>query len=146
MRIAFGSDHAGLTLRTALEAHAAQEGHHVESFGAQTNSPYDYPDAADLVCQKILAGEADLGVLICGSGIGISIRANRHAGIRAANCCSPEMARLARLHNHANILAMGERLIDEDLAIQTLDAFLDTAPDLDERHVRRVRKLDSHSL
>lgn len=113
------------------------------AFGAMSTDSYDYPDAADLVVSELLSGRADLGVLVCGSGIGISIRANRHAGIRAANCCSAEMATLARQHNHANVLALGERLVSEGDAMEIFDAFLAGEPDLAERHARRVVKLDS---
>lgn len=142
MKLAFGSDHAGFTLRSALERWAELRGEEVSRWGAMSLDAYDYPDAADAVCQEVLAGRADLGVLVCGSGIGISIRANRHAGIRAANCCSRQMAELARLHNHANVICFGERLIAEADAISALEAFLTTEPDHAERHVRRVEKLD----
>lgn len=104
---------------------------------------YDYPDAADALCRRLLEGKLDFGILICGSGIGISIRANRHLGIRAALCTSPEMAELSRQHNHANVLCLGARITEPDVAIKCLDAFLNATPDPGERHVRRIVKLDS---
>lgn len=143
MKLAFGSDHAGYELRKYLAKAVAESGNEVVEVGAQSPDPYDYPDAADLLVPMILEGVADLGVLVCGSGIGISIRANRHPGIRAAVCCGPEMAKLAREHNYANVLCLGARLIKEELALETLEAFLETQPDSAERHARRVAKLDS---
>lgn len=143
MRLAFGSDHAGYALRSALAAMARTQGHTVTECGATGGEPYDYPDAADAVSEAIRIHQADLGVLICGSGIGMSIRANRYRGVRAALCCSVESARLARQHNHANVLCLGERTGSPEEARAILQAFLDTPPDEAERHVRRVRKLDA---
>lgn len=144
MRIAFGSDHAGFDLRHALAAGFAADGHDVSELGATSDAAYDYPDAADLVCEAVLSGSADLGVLVCGTGIGVSIRANRHSGIRAANCCNPEMATLARQHNHANILCLGARLLNLGQAAEITRVFLQTEEDASERHARRVRKLDGN--
>lgn len=143
MRLAFGSDHAGYALRRELAEVARELGHTVSETGAEGAAPYDYPDAADSVARAIQAHEADLGVLVCGSGIGMSIRANRHRGVRAALCCSVEAAKLARQHNHANVLCLGERTGSQEEARTILAAFLDTPTDEAERHVRRVRKLDA---
>ena len=142
MKLVFASDHAGFALREALAAHARTRGHDTWSVGAPDESSYDYPNAADLAAQALIDGTADRAVLVCGSGIGISIRANRHPGVRAANCCSVIMARLARQHNHANALSVGSRLVDESLAKAILDAFLETNEDTEGRHVRRVELLD----
>lgn len=142
MKIVFGSDHAGYAMREALRAHADALGHETWWVGAPDERPYDYPDAADLAVQSILEGKADVGVLICGTGIGISIRANRHPGIRAANCCTPEMAEMARRHNHANVLCLGARLLSDADAVPVFDRFLATGEDREERHERRVEKLD----
>jgi len=143
LKLGFGSDHAGLDLRHQLESWAKEKGHEVHSFGAMSPESYDYPDAADALCRRLLEGKLDFGILICGSGIGISIRANRHLGIRAALCTSPLMAELSRQHNHANVLCLGARITEPDVAKECLDAFLCASPDLGERHVRRIVKLDS---
>ncbi|HRJ27955.1 MAG TPA: RpiB/LacA/LacB family sugar-phosphate isomerase [Fimbriimonadaceae bacterium] len=142
MKLLFGSDHAGIHLRKKLVEWADRQGHLTEVFGAPSEEPFDYPDAADEVCQALLAGRGDLGVLICGSGIGISIRANRHRGIHAALCCTPEMAELARLHNYANIVCLGERLTQPDLAEAILARFIETGEDRQDRRERRVAKTD----
>ena len=146
MTLAFGSDHAGYALRTQLEGIARKEGHKAASYGAMSEESYDYPLAADEVCRAVLDGGVDLGIVICGSGIGVSIRANRYPGIRCALCTSVEMGQLSRLHNHANVLALGQRITDPALATQILLAFLNTSPDQAERHERRVRQLDAGCL
>jgi ribose 5-phosphate isomerase B len=103
---------------------------------------YDYPDAAAELCERLLRGEADFGVLICGTGVGMGIAANRFKGIRAAPVCSAEVARLTRQHNHANVLCLGARLIDADLAMEIFDAFLAEPASDEARHQRRVAKMD----
>ncbi|MBL8086526.1 MAG: RpiB/LacA/LacB family sugar-phosphate isomerase [Chthonomonas sp.] len=143
MKLIFGSDHAGHTLRRVLVHTARRDGHECVEVGAMGEDPYDYPDAADDLAPRILSGEFELGVLICGSGIGICIRANRHPGIRAANCWNVESAKLARLHNHANVLCLGERLVEAERAVEILTAFLKAPEDHAERHERRVGKLDA---
>lgn len=143
MRLVFGSDHAGFDYRAVLADWSVKKGYIVEEVGATSGEPYDYPCASDEVAQKVLGGSADMGVLCCGTGIGVSIRANRYNGIRAANCCSVQMAQLARQHNHANVLCLGARTTSVDDAIQILDAFLTTQENTEDRHVRRVTELDS---
>jgi len=142
MTIGLVSDHAGFHLRQHLAQRLHEKGHTVTEVGAPSEAPYDYPFAADLLVPMILDGQVELGVLICGTGIGISIRANRHPGIRAAVCTSPLMAELARRHNHANVLALGARTSTPTEADAILDAFLSTPEDHDERHDRRVMQLD----
>lgn len=146
MNLVFGSDHAGFELRTELAQEAKAYGHTVVEVGATSTEPYDYPDASDLVAQAILRGHSEMGVLICGTGIGVSIRANRYDGIRAAVCCSVETASLARLHNHANVLCIGARTTSVELAKEILKTFLETGEDGQERHVRRVEKLDGSKV
>ena len=143
MKLAFGSDHAGFDLRRVLEAWATAQGHEIASLGAESAEPYDYPDAADAVALELLRNHGVIGVLVCGTGIGVSIRANRYDHIRAANCCSTKMAELARLHNHANVLCLGSRTTEPNEAVSILSTFLSTSEDRDERHTRRVLKLDS---
>lgn len=139
-----GSDHAGFELRSLLVAHLRAAGHTVHERGATGSDPYDYPDAADVVCQELLNPPEAFGLLICGSGIGISIRANRYRHIRAALCMTTEMARLARAHNHANVLCLGARLIEPELAKEILMIFLASPEDHAERHEIRVAKLDGN--
>ncbi len=143
MRLAFGSDHAGYSLRIKLEDSCRKAGHETQSYGAMSEDAFDYPIAADQVCHALLNGHADLGIVICGSGIGVSIRANRYRGIRCALCTSVELAHLARLHNHANVLALGQRTTEPELANQILSEFLLSQPDGAERHLRRIQELDA---
>lgn len=142
MRLIFGADHAGFHLRQAMAKWALDNGHEAKEVGALSDAAYDYPVASDEVVAGVLQGGYDLGVVTCGTGVGVCIRANRHNGIRAANCCSPEMARLAREHNHANVLCVGARLFDENQAKAILKAFVETPESTEERHVRRVEMLD----
>lgn len=143
MTLAIGSDHAGFKLRKLVADFARGQGHEVLELGAPDETAYDYPAAADQVACALLGGKAELGVLICGSGIGVSIRANRYRGIRAAPCTSPELAALAREHNHANVLCMGQRVTESGTAIAILEAFIATGWSQEERHGRRVNALDS---
>lgn len=142
MKLAIGTDHAGFCLAGELAEWAEARGHEVARFGARSTEPYDYPDAADLVAEAMLQGRADFGILVCGSGIGVDIRANRYPHIRAANCLTTEMAELAREHNHANVLCLGARLIDGETSAAILSTFLATAESAEPRHVRRVEKMD----
>ncbi len=142
-KFAFGSDHAAFELRKAVATHARNMGFEVDEFGAQSSDAFDYPVAADEVCTRILNGEYEIGVLLCGTGIGITIRANRYRGIRAANCTSTLMAELARQHNGANVLGLGARILSIDEAIAIFDVFISTDPSEEPRHVRRVEKLDA---
>jgi len=140
----FGSDHAGFELRQSLVERARSQGNETLEVGAQGPEPFDYPDASDLVVKALRDGSVDFGVLICGTGIGVSIRANRHAGIRAAVCCSALHAEMARRHNYANVLCLGARVTEPGEAALILDTFLQTPEDHEERHERRVRKLDGN--
>lgn len=142
-RVAIGSDHAGFAAKNALAEHLCAAGYTVHDLGTFSEESVDYPDIALVVARCVASGEDDLGILLCGSGIGVSIVANKVTGIRAANCCTPAMASLARQHNNANILCMGARLhsIPELLAIA--DAFLQASFE-GGRHQRRVEKI--HSL
>ena len=140
MKILLGSDHAGFTMRREIVAALQAEGHVCEELGAMSEERYDYPDAADLLAAKI--HEADLGIVICGTGIGISIRMNRHSGVRCALCTTELMATMARAHNYANVLALGARIVGPDQAMAIVRAFLSGVEDKAERHANRVRKLD----
>ena len=138
--IVIASDHAGVDLKTLLEEVLASWGYNVIDAGPATRESVDYPDYADTLADIIRSGKAVSGVLMCGSGIGMSIAANRHKGIRAALCHEPLSAQLARKHNDANVLVLGARLIGADMAKDCLHHFLYTEFE-GGRHQRRVDKL-----
>jgi ribose 5-phosphate isomerase B len=144
-RIAIASDHAAIELKAALAEHLRGLGHEVTDLGPAGVDPVDYPDYGYKLAEEVATKRADLGVALCGSGIGISIAANRHPGCRCALVSEPLSARLARRHNDSNVLAMGGRLIGIEMAKACLDAFLDT-PFEGGRHQRRVDKLSSPSF
>jgi ribose 5-phosphate isomerase B len=139
-RIAIASDHAAVELKAALAAHLRSLGHEVLDLGPEGADPVDYPDYGYRLAEAIAAGEAERGVAICGSGIGISIAVNRHPAARAALVSEPLSARLAREHNDANVIAMGARLIGIEMAKACVETFLAT-PFGGARHLRRVDKL-----
>lgn len=141
-RIALASDHAAVELKAALVEHLRGAGHTVTDLGPATAESVDYPDFGYRLAAAIAAGEADKGVALCGSGVGISISVNRHAACRAALVSEPLSARLAREHNDANVIAMGARLIGPEMAKACVDAFIAT-PFGGERHRRRVDKLSN---
>ena len=140
--IAIASDHGGFELRQKIMAHLAKRGLEYLDCGCTTPDSCDYPDYAKAACARILSGECDKAILICGTGIGISISANKIPGIRAALCGDCYSAYATRLHNDANALALGARVVGEDLALMIVDTFLDTAFSNDERHIRRISKIE----
>lgn len=142
MRIAIASDHAALDLKAALVVHLRDAGHDVSDLGPHDGTSVDYPDYGYRLAQAIAAGEAERGVALCGSGIGISMAINRNPACRCALVSEPLSARLSRDHNDANVIAMGARLTGLDMAKACLDAFLAT-PFGGDRHVRRVTKLSN---
>jgi ribose 5-phosphate isomerase B len=139
-KIAIASDHAGFALKAALIAHLQAAGYPVVDLGSETADRVDYPDYGYKLAEAIAAAKADYGIGICGSGIGISIALNRYSGVRAALCHDVTSARLSRLHNDANVLVLGERLIGPAVAPECVDAFLTTAFE-GGRHAGRVEKL-----
>ena len=139
--VALASDHAGTQMKAELKDALAKRGLEVLDLGTDGPESVDYPDFADAVAAAIRDGRAQRGVLICGTGIGISIAANRHRHIRAALCSDPTCARLSREHNDANVLALGARVVGIEIAKDCLTAFLDTPFEGGERHSRRVGKL-----
>ncbi|MCF8496305.1 MAG: ribose 5-phosphate isomerase B [Alphaproteobacteria bacterium] len=139
MIIALASDHAGYALKERLKARLSGQIEFLD-LGTDSEQSVDYPDFGRAAAQALQDGRAERAILICGSGIGISIAANRFAFVRAALCVNPEMARLARLHNDANVLALGARLVDEDTAVACVEVFLNTAFE-GGRHEGRVKKL-----
>jgi len=139
--VAMACDHAGWQMKAELKDALAKRGIEVLDLGTDGPESVDYPDFADALAAAIRDGRAQRGVLICGSGIGISIAANRHRGIRAALCSDATLARLSREHNDANVLALGARVVGIEIAKDCLAAFLDTPFEGGERHSRRVGKL-----
>lgn len=142
MIIGLGADHAGYYLKNIVRSYLQQQGITVRDFGTHTDSPCDYPDFALMVANAVAQGECDLGILICGTGVGMCISANKVKGIRAAHAQDPVTARLARQHNDANVLCMGGRIIGAELAMEIVSAFLNAAFTDEERHLRRVNKVN----
>jgi len=140
LAIAFGADHAGVALKDTLADALRAEGFAVHDLGTTGPEPVDYPDYADRVAAAVAQGTAQLGVLVCGSGIGMSIAANRHPAIRCALAHDVTSARLSRAHGNANVLALGARVIGPTVALDCLHAFITTAFD-GGRHAPRVAKL-----
>lgn len=139
--IAIGADHAGYSLKDYLKAGLEGAGYQVLDCGTHTADSVDYPDFATAVAHAVIANRAVFGVLVCGTGIGMSMAANRHPGIRAAVCSDVTGARLARNHNDANILALGARVLGPEVAWDCLRTFLTTEFDGGDRHRRRLAKM-----
>ncbi|NFV14397.1 ribose 5-phosphate isomerase B [Clostridium sporogenes] len=140
MKIALGSDHAGLPLKNEIIKHLKDKGMEIEDFGTYTEESCDYPDYAKKVAEKVAAKEFDFGILVCGTGIGISIAANKVKGIRAALCSDTFSAHACREHNNANILALGQRVVGVGLALDIVDNFLN-AKFQGGRHENRINKM-----
>ncbi|HAS46388.1 MAG TPA: ribose 5-phosphate isomerase B [Microscillaceae bacterium] len=140
MKIAIGGDHAGFAYKQEVVALLKSKGIEVEDFGPFSEDSVDYPDFVHPVAKKVEAKEADLGILICGSGNGVAMTANKYQSIRAALCWQTELAALARQHNNANILCMPARFVSLDLAKEMVETFLDSQFE-GGRHERRVNKI-----
>jgi ribose 5-phosphate isomerase B len=140
--IGVGCDHAGLDLKRSLVAELERRGFSVRDFGTTTGDSCDYPDFAHALALAIERGELTRGLLVCGTGIGMSIAANRHAGVRAVVCSEPLSARMSRQHNDSNVLCLGARVIGAGTAIDVLDAFLGSAFEAG-RHAPRVAKINA---
>ena len=140
MKIAIGSDHAGLSLKNELVEAIKARGHEIRDVGTFSGESVDYPDFASQVARSVGKGEVERGVLVCGTGIGMSIVANKHRGVRAALCTSEFEARMARAHNDANVLCVGQRVVGPGLARAILETFLDS-PFEGGRHEKRVQKI-----
>ena len=141
MKIVIGCDHAGFNIKNAVKAHVEAKGYEVVDVGTYTSDSCHYPIYAHAACEKILSGECELGILICGTGIGMSMAANKHAGIRAAACENTFSARMTRMHNNANVLCFGERVVGIGLALDLCDAFLGAEYLNNGNHVTRVAML-----
>ncbi len=140
MKIAIGSDHAGFELKEKVKQHLIEQGYQVDDNGTASNQSVDYPDFAKKVGDEVAHKQADLGVLVCGTGIGMAISANKVPGIRAANVTSEFEAQMLREHNDGNVIALGARVVDDTTAVKLVDAFL-SAKFAGGRHQQRVDKI-----
>ncbi len=141
--IAMGADHGGFALKEAIKHHLEEKGYEVYDCGVLDGSEVDYPDVADQVCTRVIQNNENIGILICGTGIGMSIAANKHAGIRAALCSDTFSARMAREHNNANVIALGGRTLGDNLALEIVDAYLEGMY-AGGKHQKRVDHLNSY--
>ena len=145
MKIAIGSDHGGYDLKEHIKAHLIEEGHEVIDKGCYSKESCDYPAFGHAVAHAVVESEAERGIVICTTGIGISMAANKVKGIRAALCTNELMAKMTRLHNDANVLALGANIVGPGLAVAITDTFLNEEFSGGERHVRRVKAIEEDS-
>jgi ribose 5-phosphate isomerase B len=141
MRVAFSADHAGYLLKQELVAALAKQGRDVTDLGTHSAAPVDYPDSAEAVARALLDGQADRGIIVCGSGAGVSIAASKFPGIRAAVCHDTYTAHQAVEHDDMNVLCLGARVIGGSLALEIATTFLDAVFSREERHQRRLDKI-----
>jgi ribose 5-phosphate isomerase B len=141
MRIVFSADHAGYLLKNELAARLAQQGHDIVDLGTHSAAPVDYPDSAESVASAIRDGQADRGIIVCGSGAGVSVAANKFPGIRAAVCHDTYTAHQAVEHDDLNVLCLGARVVGPALALDLVNAFLSASFSGEERHQRRLNKI-----
>lgn len=144
MKIAIGNDHAAVEMKNEIKAYLEAKGYEVINFGTDSNERCDYPVYGEKVGYAVASGEADLGITICGTGVGISLAANRVPGVRAVVCSEPYSARLSREHNNTNVLSFGARVVGSELAKMIVDSWLSASFE-GERHARRVEMLDEIS-
>ena len=137
MKIAMGNDHSAVEMKNEIRAYLESKGHEVINFGTDTTDSCDYPVYGEKVGRAVVSGEADLGIAICGTGIGISLACNKVKGVRACACSEPYSAQMSRRHNNANVLCFGARVIGPELAKMIVDAFLENQFE-GGRHERRV--------
>ena len=144
--IALGCDHGGFALKQAVKKFLDEKGLEYKDYGTYTEESCDYPEYGEAVAKAIVAGECDRGILICGTGIGISLAANKVKGIRAALCHNEFTAQMCREHNNAQILAMGARVLEEDMALRIVDIFLNTefAGGRHETRVNKLMEIENH--
>ncbi|MGX7196399.1 ribose 5-phosphate isomerase B [Enterococcus olivae] len=141
MKIAIGNDHGGYELKSAIVEHLQAKGIEVTDVGTDSATPGDYPDYAKQVSQKVVEKEVDYGILVCGTGIGMSIAANKVEGIRAALVGDVFSAKATKEHNNTNVLCLGQRVLGEGLALMIVDTWVSTEYSTEERHERRLQKL-----
>ena len=140
--IAIGSDHGGFDLKEAVKKHLIERGFDVKDCGTYNKESCDYPQFGKAVANEVASGKADKGIVVCTTGIGISITANKVKGIRCALCSEPLSAKMTRLHNDANVLALGGKMVGENLAFEITDTFLDTPFSGEEKHSRRISQIE----
>lgn len=141
MKIGISNDHAAVDLKRCIKKYLEEKGYEVIDYGTNSTEAFDYPLAAVPLCEALQRKEVDLGIAICGTGVGISISCNKFKGIRACCCSDTASARLTRIHNHANVICFGARIVGEELAKDIVDVFLTTPESTEERHVRRVQQM-----
>lgn len=142
MRIALGSDHGGYDLKLKVIEHLKERGIECKDFGCYDKSSCDYPEFGRAAAEAVASGEFDRGIVVCTTGIGISMAANKISGVRCALCTDPYLAKMTRLHNDANILALGGGVTGVNLALEIVDTFLDTEFSEGENHKRRIGKIE----
>jgi len=142
MKIAIGSDHGGYDLRVAVVKYLKEKGYEVTDFGCPDKSSVDYPVYGKLVANAVAEKKADKGIVICTTGVGISMVANKVKGVRCALCSEPLSAKMTRLHNDANVLALGGALIGPNMAYEIVDVFLNTEFSNEEKHIRRIKQIE----
>ncbi|MCR4788975.1 MAG: ribose 5-phosphate isomerase B [Lachnospiraceae bacterium] len=140
--IALGSDHGGYDLKMLIKTHLEEKGYECKDFGCFDKSSCDYPDFGKAAAKAVASGECEKGIVVCTTGIGISITANKVKGIRCALCTNPFLAKMTRLHNDANMLALGQGNTGNLLALEIVDTFLDTPFSEEEKHKRRIGKIE----
>ncbi|MGN0388908.1 MAG: ribose 5-phosphate isomerase B [Suilimivivens sp.] len=140
--IALGSDHGGYDLKMQVMEHLKERGLEVKDFGCFGKSSCDYPDFGKAAAEAVADGTCDRGIVVCTTGIGISIAANKVKGVRCAFCTDPYLAKMTRLHNDANMLALGGGITGKNLALEIVDTFLDTEFSQGENHIRRISKIE----
>ena len=141
MKIGIGSDHGGFELKEHLRAHLEEKGFDVKDYGTYSEDSVDYPEIGKKVANGVIEGEVELAILVCGTGIGIGISANKVPGIRCAICSDVYSARMSRAHNNANMISIGGRVVGRDLAFEIIDTWLNTEFE-GGRHARRVGKIE----
>lgn len=140
MKIAMAADHGGYELKNILRDYLTEKGNQVTDLGTNTSDSVDYPDYAKLCCDEVVAGNSDFGILVCGTGVGISIAANKVDGIRCGLCPSPEIAALVKQHNNANVIALGGRFTDTSTAKKIVDSYMNAEFE-GGRHQGRIDKI-----
>lgn len=141
MKVGISNDHSAVELKNSVMKHLQEKGYDVINYGTDSTESYDYPLAGSVLARAIQNGEVDLGIAICGTGVGISIACNKHKGIRACCCSEATSARLTREHNDANIICFGARVVSTELANDIVDTFLTTPFSNGERHKRRIAQI-----
>lgn len=143
MRIAVGADHAGFEMKRDLAAQMAQQGHEILDVGTHSSAPVDYPDIAEAVASALRNGQVDRGIIVCGSGAGVAVAANKFPGVRAAVCHDGYTARQAVEHDDLNVMCLGARVIGPALARTLVEQFLEATFSAEDRHLRRLAKIDA---